>query len=57
MRHRSRSNISANIQQTHCGSKQERRVSTVIIISFAFLLLIPDVVLAIAGHIMDKEES
>ena len=57
MRHRSRSNILTNSQQTQSGSKQALRVSTAIIVAFAFLVLIPDVVVAIAGHILNNKES
>ena len=57
MRHRNLINISANNQQLQSGGKQARLVSTAIIVSFAFLVLIPDVVIAIAGHFIDNTKS
>ena len=57
IRHRNLINTSANNQQTQSGRKQAFRVSTAIIVSFTFLVLIPDVVVAIAGHFMNSKES
>ena len=57
VRHRNLINTSAINQQIQSGGKQALRVSTAIIVSFTFLVLIPDVVLAIAKHFVDKEAS
>ena len=57
MRPRHLINISTNCQQTQIGGKQALRVSTAIIVSFALLVLIPDVVVAIAGNLTESKES
>ena len=51
------SDIKESKQQTALKSKQVLRVSTAIIVSFASLVLLPDIIVSIADHYMEREAS
>ena len=56
-RNRTMSTTSARSQQTQSGSRQILRVSTAIIFSYLFLVLLPDLTLSIALHHTDQYTS
>ena len=56
-RHTKLTGMSVNTQQTQSGSRQALLVSTAIIFSYAFLVLLPDVIISTAEHFIEGTAS